>query len=146
MQTIHKILKLRNQITCARHNEVIVSTRFCLNTAVNAWEVQNWESCYLTEGSKKADKPVSPLARAKRKETMAAAINIFTSKSSNCFSTSRQKGVPAISNNHNNVRNHYPILVLKHKALYDFRSDYNKLSEEEMTYKTRGTSALRFWK
>lgn len=73
---------------------------------------RNSGSCYLTEGSKKADKPVSPLAKAKRKETMAAAINIFTSKSSNCFRTSRQKGVPAISIITRNVRNHFLMQVL----------------------------------
>lgn len=48
----------------------------------------------LTEGSRKAVKPVSPLTSAKRKETTAAAINILTSKSSNCFNTNFQKGVP----------------------------------------------------
>lgn len=37
----------------------------------------------LTEGSRKAVNPVSPLIKAKRNETMAAAINILTSKSSN---------------------------------------------------------------
>lgn len=35
------------------------------------------------------------------KETMAAAINILTSKSSNCFRTNFQKGVPALSKNEN---------------------------------------------
>lgn len=48
----------------------------------------------FTEGSKKADNPVSPFIRAKRNEITAAAINILTSKSSNCFKTNFQKGVP----------------------------------------------------
>jgi len=52
---------------------------------------------YLTEGSRKAVKPVSPLTSAKRKETTAAAIKILTSKSSNCFRTNFQKGVPVFS-------------------------------------------------
>lgn len=50
---------------------------------------------HLTEGSKNAVKPVSPLIRAKMNETIAAAISILTSKSSNCFKTNFQKGVPA---------------------------------------------------
>ena len=49
---------------------------------------------HLTEGSTKADNPVSPFINAKRKDTAADAINILTSKSSNCFSTNLQKGVP----------------------------------------------------
>ena len=53
---------------------------------------------HLTEGSKNAVKPVSPLIRAKTKETSAAAINILTSKSSNCLKTNFQKGVPVFSN------------------------------------------------
>lgn len=53
---------------------------------------------HLTEGSKNAVKPVSPLIRAKRNETSAAAINILTSKSSNCLKTNFQKGVPVFSN------------------------------------------------
>jgi hypothetical protein len=52
---------------------------------------QNYQ---LTDGSKNADKPVSPFIRAKMKETTAAAINILTSKSSNCFKTNFQKEVP----------------------------------------------------
>jgi hypothetical protein len=48
----------------------------------------------LTDGSKNADNPVSPFIRAKRKDITAAAINILTSKSSNCFKTNFQKGVP----------------------------------------------------
>jgi hypothetical protein len=38
--------------------------------------------------------PVSPLTIARRKDTIAAAINILTSKSSNCFKMSFQNGVP----------------------------------------------------
>ena len=49
----------------------------------------------LTEGSKNAVNPVSPLIKAKRNETTAATISIFTSKSSNCFKTNFQKGAPA---------------------------------------------------
>lgn len=49
----------------------------------------------LTKGSRNAVKPVSPLAKANTKETIAATINILTSKSSNCFRTSFQNGVPA---------------------------------------------------
>lgn len=49
----------------------------------------------LTEGSRNAVKPVSPLIKAKTKEIIAAAINIFTSKSSNCFKTNFQNGAPA---------------------------------------------------
>jgi len=49
----------------------------------------------LTKGSRNAVKPVSPLAKAKTKETIAATINILTSKSSNCLRTSFQNGVPA---------------------------------------------------
>jgi hypothetical protein len=48
----------------------------------------------LTDGSKNADSPVSPFIRAKRKDITAAAINILTSKSSNCFKTNFQNGVP----------------------------------------------------
>lgn len=48
----------------------------------------------FTEGSKNADNPVSPFIRAKRNEITAAAINILTSKSSNCFKTNFQNGVP----------------------------------------------------
>uniref|UniRef100_A0A2P2M3J3 Calcium-transporting ATPase 3 endoplasmic reticulum-type isoform X4 n=1 Tax=Rhizophora mucronata TaxID=61149 RepID=A0A2P2M3J3_RHIMU len=55
------------------------------------------KASHLTKGSKNAVKPVSPLAKAKMKETRADAINILTSKSSNCFKTSFQKGVPALS-------------------------------------------------
>jgi hypothetical protein len=35
------------------------------------------------------------LTIARRKDTMAAAINILTSKSSNCFKMSFQNGVPS---------------------------------------------------
>lgn len=48
----------------------------------------------LTVGSTNAVRPVSPFTMARRNETIAAAINIFTSRSSNCFSTNFQKGVP----------------------------------------------------
>jgi len=50
---------------------------------------------YLTEGSRNAIKPVSPLTKARIKDIRAAAISIFTSKSSNCFKTNFQKGAPA---------------------------------------------------
>lgn len=49
----------------------------------------------LTEGSRKACHPFSPLMRARRKEMTADAMRIFTRRSSNCFNTSFQKGVPA---------------------------------------------------
>lgn len=49
----------------------------------------------LTEGSRNAVKPVSPLIKAKTNETMAETISILTSKSSNCFKTNFQNGAPA---------------------------------------------------
>lgn len=51
----------------------------------------------LTEGSRKADKPVSPLIKAKTNDIIAATINILMSKSSNCLRINFQKGVPASS-------------------------------------------------
>lgn len=58
-------------------------------------QLANKRVTYPTEGSKNAVKPVSPLIKAKMNETTAAAISILTSKSSNCFKTNFQKGVPA---------------------------------------------------
>lgn len=49
---------------------------------------------HLTDGSRKATKPVSPSTKAKINDTTAATIKILTSKSSNCFRTNFQKGVP----------------------------------------------------
>jgi hypothetical protein len=70
------------------------SSSFCCNVkTTNSYETR--KKAYLTKGSKKAVKPVSPLIKAKTRETAAAAINILTSKSSNCFRTNFQKGVPA---------------------------------------------------
>lgn len=67
---------------------------------------------------------------------MAAPINIFTSKSSNCFSTSRQNGVPVL----NKVRNLYTPILLRHDALNNFRSDPNKRNKEYFIYKTIDTA------
>ncbi|KAM0949960.1 hypothetical protein DsansV1_C05g0058361 [Dioscorea sansibarensis] len=47
--------------------------------------------------SKNAVRPVSPSIKARRNETKAAAINILTSKSLNCFNINFHKGVPASS-------------------------------------------------
>lgn len=52
----------------------------------------------LTEGSRNAIKPVSPLINARINDIRAAAISIFTSKSSNCFKTNFQNGAPAFQN------------------------------------------------
>jgi hypothetical protein len=52
----------------------------------------------LTEGSRNAIKPVSPLINARINDIRAAAISIFTSKSSNCFKTNFQNGAPAFRN------------------------------------------------
>mmetsp|Transcript_44744 Transcript_44744/g.115821 ORF Transcript_44744/g.115821 Transcript_44744/m.115821 type:complete len:285 (-) Transcript_44744:108-962(-) len=49
----------------------------------------------MTPGSTKPSKPLSPLKKAMPKSTSAAARRIFTSRSSNCLSTSFQKGVPS---------------------------------------------------
>ncbi len=56
--------------------------------------------------------PVSPLTIARRKDTMAAAINILTSKSSNCFKMSFQNGVPVeTSTQTQNKRGSQPVIA-----------------------------------
>lgn len=58
--------------------------------------VRWWQQLERTEGSRKACHPFSPLMRARRKEMTADAMRIFTRRSSNCFNTSFQKGVPGL--------------------------------------------------
>ena len=80
----------------------------------------------FTEGSKNADNPVSPFIRAKRNEITAAAINILTSKSSNCFKTNFQKGVPGYEFPYQKKMNSKAYMKLEIAS-----SKYNQKKEKE---------------